>query len=63
MLQLQAPTEVLAELKPIRLGSSSGLMVGQKVFALGNPFGLDHSLTSGIISGVNRELTGLHTGA
>ncbi len=30
--------------------------MGQKVYAIGNPFGLDHTLTSGIISGLNREL-------
>lgn len=56
VLQLQAPKEVLANLKPVQLGASSGLAVGQKVFAIGNPFGLDHTLTSGIISGLNREL-------
>jgi S1-C subfamily serine protease len=32
-------------------GSSSNLFVGQKVYAIGNPFGLDHTLTSGLISG------------
>ncbi|KAL4433043.1 hypothetical protein ABPG77_006470 [Micractinium sp. CCAP 211/92] len=56
VLQLQAPKEVLANLRPIQLGASSSLAVGQKVFAIGNPFGLDHTLTSGIISGLNREL-------
>ncbi|KAI7844814.1 hypothetical protein COHA_001694 [Chlorella ohadii] len=56
VLQLQAPPEVLANLKPVSLGASSSLVVGQKVFAIGNPFGLDHSLSSGIISGLNREL-------
>jgi hypothetical protein len=35
VLQLEAPAEVLAELKPVNLGASSGLMVGQKVFAIG----------------------------
>lgn len=56
VLQLQAPPEVLAELKPVIVGQSSGLAVGQKVFAIGNPFGLDHTMTSGIVSGLNREL-------
>ena len=36
-------------LEPLDLGTSSDLLVGQRVFALGNPFGLDHSLTTGIL--------------
>jgi S1-C subfamily serine protease len=43
-------------LRPIPLGTSSDLKVGQKVFAIGNPFGLDHTLTTGIISALNREI-------
>ena len=56
VLQLDAPDDILKQLRPIKLGSSSSLFVGQKVLAIGNPFGLDHTLTSGIISGLNREL-------
>lgn len=57
VLKLDAPQEVLRKLKPVELAKdTSSLYVGQKVFALGNPFGLDHSLSSGIISGLNREL-------
>jgi 2-alkenal reductase len=41
---------------PIAVGSSDGLKVGQVAFAIGNPFGLDQTLTSGIISGLNRHL-------
>lgn len=41
---------------PIPLGSSKNLLVGQKVFAIGNPFGLDRTLTSGIISAVGRPI-------
>jgi S1-C subfamily serine protease len=44
------------KLKPILVGSSKDLKVGQKVFAIGNPFGLDHTLTTGVISGLNREI-------
>ncbi|MBP7552913.1 MAG: trypsin-like peptidase domain-containing protein [Spirochaetes bacterium] len=41
---------------PIPLGSSKNLLVGQKVYAIGNPFGLDRTLTSGIISAVGRPI-------
>jgi S1-C subfamily serine protease len=56
VLQLQAPKAVLAQLKPVTLGSSANLQVGQRVYAIGNPYGLDHTLTEGVISGLNREL-------
>ena len=45
-----------AQLAPIDLGTSSDLQVGQKVFAIGSPFGLDQTLTTGIISGLGREI-------
>lgn len=41
---------------PVPLGTSNDLRVGQKVFAIGNPFGLDWSLTSGIVSALDRSL-------
>eukprot|EP00241_Pyramimonas_parkeae_P016504 CAMPEP_0114287684 /NCGR_PEP_ID=MMETSP0059-20121206/6409_1 /TAXON_ID=36894 /ORGANISM="Pyramimonas parkeae, Strain CCMP726" /LENGTH=512 /DNA_ID=CAMNT_0001408781 /DNA_START=246 /DNA_END=1785 /DNA_ORIENTATION=+ len=41
---------------PISVGSSANLQVGQKCFAIGNPFGLDQSLSSGIISGLGRDM-------
>ena len=43
---------------PIPLGTSHNLKVGQKVFAIGNPFGLDWTLTTGIISALDRSLGG-----
>jgi S1-C subfamily serine protease len=44
---------------PLPIGTSADLRVGQKVFAIGNPFGLDWTLTSGIVSALERELPGL----
>ena len=53
VLRINAPPESLF---PIRFGDSSRLKVGQRVLALGNPFGLDRTLTTGIVSSLNRQL-------
>ncbi|MBI3590496.1 MAG: trypsin-like peptidase domain-containing protein [Candidatus Melainabacteria bacterium] len=53
VLRIKAPTE---KLFPVKLGSSQGLKVGQKVLAIGNPFGLERTLTTGIISSLGRVL-------
>jgi len=45
-------------MQPLNMGCSSDLLVGQNVFAFGNPFGLEHSLSRGIISGVSRKMEG-----
>lgn len=53
VLKVNAPPE---KLRPILLGSSSDLQVGQKVFAIGSPFELDQTLTTGVIGGLGREI-------
>ena len=57
VLKVEAPAaELKRKLAPVTVGGSAGLVVGQQVFAIGNPFGLDHTLTAGIISGLGREI-------
>lgn len=43
--------------RPIQPGTSTNLQVGQRVYAIGNPFGLDHTLTTGIISALGRTIS------
>lgn len=47
------------DLEPIPIGTSHDLKVGQYTFAIGNPFGLDHTLTTGVISALGREIKSL----
>ncbi len=53
VLLIDAPRN---KLKPIAIGSSDDLQVGQLVYAIGNPYGFDQTLTTGIISALGREL-------
>ncbi len=53
VLHIPAPPE---KLKPIAIGESHNLKVGQKVFAIGNPFGFDMTMTTGIVSALGREI-------
>ena len=53
VLRIKAPA---SKLPPIRIGTSHDLRVGQKVFAIGNPFGLDQTLTTGIVSALGRTI-------
>jgi S1-C subfamily serine protease len=53
VLRIMAPAQ---KLLPLPIGKSADLLVGQKVLAIGNPFGLDQTLTTGVISGLGREI-------
>ncbi|XP_041006517.1 protease Do-like 1, chloroplastic [Juglans microcarpa x Juglans regia] len=59
VLRVDAPKD---KLRPVPIGISADLLVGQKVYAIGNPFGLDHTLTTGVISGLRREISSAATG-
>jgi S1-C subfamily serine protease len=56
VLRIDAPRDKLV---PIRVGTSGDLQVGQKVYAIGNPFGLDYTLTDGIVSALGRTIQGV----
>ncbi len=53
VLKIEAPREKLI---PIQVGTSEALRVGQAVYAIGNPFGLDQTLTTGVVSALGREI-------
>ena len=53
VLQIKAKKN---QLTPLDIGSSINLLVGQQVLAIGNPFGLDHTLTTGVVSALGRSI-------
>ncbi|KAI3784824.1 hypothetical protein L1987_43930 [Smallanthus sonchifolius] len=53
VLKVEAPADLL---RPMKVGQSSFIRVGQQCLAIGNPFGFDHTLTVGVISGLNRDI-------
>ncbi|CAG9467886.1 unnamed protein product [Pedinophyceae sp. YPF-701] len=53
VLRIDAPPEVL---QPVPLGTSADLRVGQHAFSIGNPSGLQHTLSAGVVSGLNRAV-------
>lgn len=53
VIRIPAPQELLV---PVPIGDSARLRVGMRVFAIGNPFGLERTLTTGIVSSLNRSL-------
>jgi S1-C subfamily serine protease len=55
VLEVQAPASLLV---PIKVSKGTKLEVGQKTIAIGNPFGLDHTLTTGIVSALGRQVGG-----
>lgn len=61
VLELVKPGEfsILKKVAPFDIADTQSLVVGQKTIAIGNPFGLDHSLTTGVISALGREVPGV----
>ncbi len=53
LLRIEAPASVL---KPIEIGTSDDLRVGQRVYAIGSPFGLDYTFTTGLLSAIGRTI-------
>lgn len=58
LLKIDSSNQVLTKLAPLPLGESATVEVGQKVLAIGNPLGLHNTLTTGIVSGLARDLPG-----
>ena len=55
VLKVEAPAKLLV---PLKVAKAEELEVGQKAIAIGNPFGLDHTLTTGVISALGRQVQG-----
>ncbi|MGQ9424503.1 S1C family serine protease [Gilvimarinus sp. F26214L] len=60
VLRIDIPADPPA---PVSLGTSEDLLVGQKVYAIGNPFGLDYTLTTGVVSALDRTISAGAEGA
>ena len=56
VIRIDAPKEFLFPITAENFGDSSKLLVGQQIFTIGNPFGLERTLTSGLISSLNRSI-------
>jgi S1-C subfamily serine protease len=56
VIQVEAPASLLV---PVRVAAKETLEVGQKAIAIGNPFGLDHTLTVGVVSALGRSVQGI----
>ena len=58
LLELQNPEGTPEVVQPIPIADSDALQIGQKAIAIGNPFGFEFSVTTGVVSGVSRSLPG-----
>jgi len=56
VIQVNAPAALLV---PVHVAAKESLEVGQKAIAIGNPFGLDHTLTTGVVSAIGRQVQGI----
>ena len=61
VLRIQSPDllNIIKQIQPLEIASSHELLVGQKTLAIGNPFGFDHSLSTGVISALGRDMIGV----
>ena len=62
-LAVLRPRVIPDDLQPAVLAGTGGLRVGDEVFAVGNPFGIDNSFSAGVVSGLNRNFKSPKTGA